>query len=76
MTEVFIGTDYWQNLTATWGNVTFPATWDGLTALTELTISVPTYNETSIASTSFTEPSITSASYTEASIASTSFTEL
>ena len=59
MTEVFIGTDYWQNITATWGDVTFPSTWDGLPAFVELTINAPTYTEASIASTSLVKQVLT-----------------
>tara|TARA_R110002020_G_scaffold1912_8_gene8761 strand:+ start:1274 stop:1507 length:234 start_codon:yes stop_codon:yes gene_type:complete len=76
MTEVFIGTDYWQNITATWGDVTFPSTWDGLTAFVELTINAPTYTEASIALTSFSETSINIPTYTEQNTTSTSYTEI
>ena len=76
MTEVLTGTDYWENMTATWDAITFPSTWEGTISLTEYTAVTPTFTETSIASTTFTELSIAEPSYTEVSIASTTYTEL
>ena len=77
MTEIFTGTEYWSNLINTWeSNIAFPATWDGLTTLTEYTIGTPAYTEQSISSTSFTELSISAPAYTEQSTTSTSYTEI
>ena len=76
MTEVLTGTDYWENMTATWDAITFPSTWGGTISLTEYTAVAPTFTETSIASTTFTELSIAEPLYTEVSIASTTYTEL
>ena len=55
MTEVLTGTDYWENMTATWDAVTFPSTWGGAISLTEHRAVTPTFTETSIASTTYTE---------------------
>ena len=55
MTEVLTGTDYWENMTATWDAVTFPSTWGGTITLTEYTAVAPTFTETLIASTTYTE---------------------
>ena len=76
MTEVLTGTDYWENITATWDAVTFLSTWRGTISLTEYTAIAPTFTETSIASTTFSELSITEPSYTEVSIVSITYTEL
>ena len=76
MTEILTGTDYWENMTATWDAVTFPSTWGGTISLTEYTSVTPTFTEISIASTTYTELSIAEPSYTEVSIASTTYTEL
>ena len=55
MTEILTGTDYWENMTATWDAVTFPSTWGGTISLTEYTSVTPTFTEISIASTTYTE---------------------